>query len=151
MPNYVMNMISFDGSKEEIDKLIEKIKGNNVSLDFNKISKVPKKYSKNYFEEEKWKIENWGTKWNAMDINIIDNDYYFTTAWNPPLVLMKKLSKQFPKVEINIEWAEETGYDIGYITFKNGREIAVSELTKDEEMQYFEKLWGTMLNSFEEV
>ena len=71
-----------------------------------------------------WSRLNWGTKWNAYsqpDPRNTENTIYFTTAWNSPVDLMKKLSWIFPDVEIEIAWADEDlGYNVGKIKFKDG-------------------------------
>lgn len=69
-----------------------------------------------------WCCENWGTKWNASDTYIIDdNEIEFSTAWSCPVNILKELSKQFSGVEIAVDFADEDiGYNCGKITFLNG-------------------------------
>ena len=72
-----------------------------------------------------WSIANWGTKWNAYSIESIDDiSIKFQTAWSSPLLVIKTLSKQFPNVEMMIEYADEDfGYNCGRTVFKEGEEI----------------------------
>ena len=69
-----------------------------------------------------WCYENWGTKWNASDTYIIDdNEIEFSTAWSCPVNIFKELSKQFNGVEIAVDFADEDiGSNCGKITFLNG-------------------------------
>ena len=69
-----------------------------------------------------WCCENWGTKWNASDTYIIDdNEIEFNTAWSCPVNIFKELSKQFSGVEIAVDFADEDiGSNCGKITFLNG-------------------------------
>ena len=69
-----------------------------------------------------WCCENWGTKWNASDTYIIDdNEIEFSTAWSCPVNIFKELSKQFSGVEIAVDFADEDiGSNCGKITFLNG-------------------------------
>lgn len=69
-----------------------------------------------------WCCENWGTKWNASDTYIIDdNEIEFSTAWSCPVNIFKELSKQFSGVEIVVDFADEDiGSNCGKITFLNG-------------------------------
>lgn len=69
-----------------------------------------------------WCCENWGTKWNATNTYIIDdNEIEFSTAWSCPVNIFKELSKQFSGVEIMVEFADEdVGSNCGIITFLNG-------------------------------
>lgn len=41
-----------------------------------------------------WSWEHWGTKWNSYDGRFFKDDtaYLFSTAWNPPFPIMRKLA-----------------------------------------------------------
>lgn len=70
-----------------------------------------------------WNVRNWGTKW---DVGVGDEDKYpetelihddetvvayrFNTAWSPPLPAIEALSSQYPNVEFNLSYEEETGW-----------------------------------------
>ena len=78
-----------------------------------------------------WSVKNWGTKWNAYDGNIIDNDtieYY--TAWNPAIPILIELSKQNPMNEIKLAYMSEDPSCAGKMTFYNG------EVIQDDEYDY---------------
>jgi hypothetical protein len=74
-----------------------------------------------------WALENWGTKWNAYgqnDQRTKDNVIYFQTACSSPIDLISELSKQFPTVEILLDYADEdSGSNTGKIIFKAGSEL----------------------------
>ncbi len=76
--------------------------------------------------EYNWYVFNnreWGTKW---DIGMSDGNKYcetsldhedetsltyrFSTAWSPPLPVIETLSKQYPKLEMTLEYEEEQGW-----------------------------------------
>jgi len=87
-------------------------------FDFNKIHKMPKaledtvsptrdedkvkakrrlkKYgAENWYD---WKCKNWGTKWNSVDTEIIEDEkdgltYTFNTAWDCPREVVDKLQE----------------------------------------------------------
>lgn len=72
-----------------------------------------------------WSYSNWGTKWNAMEVEIIDNpeecSVYFDTAWNAPVPIFSALSKKFPDLIFSISYADEDiGSNCGYMNFANG-------------------------------
>lgn len=57
-----------------------------------------------------WCCKNWGTKWNACscsEANENSKTISFQTAWDTPLPVMEKLSKMFPAIEIQTEYADE--------------------------------------------
>lgn len=72
-----------------------------------------------------WNIENWGTKWNAYNIERRDDETLkFETAWAMPEPVIVALSKKFPDVEINVQYADENwGHNYGAVTYKNGELI----------------------------
>lgn len=78
------------------------------------------------FKGENWydfNVRNWGTKW---DVGVSNDDEYpetelmeetdtslayrFNTAWSPPLPAIETLSSQYPNVEFNLSYEEETGW-----------------------------------------
>lgn len=140
MPNYVSNCLYFEGDQKIVNAIVQKLKGKETALDFNNILKSPS--FKNHEEELNWRIHNWGTKWNAMDIEVDHDIFYFLTPWNPPLPVIKILSDQYPDVNIIIEWAEETGADSGTIIFKNGKDTYHTSFQDEKSNEYYEKLWG---------
>jgi len=72
-----------------------------------------------------WQTANWGTKWNAYeqysdDTNVIE----FDTAWSTPYALLVNLSKMFPQVTFEVEYADEDfGYNVGKYVLLNGETI----------------------------
>lgn len=89
-----------------------------------------------------WCCENWGTKWNASDTYIIDdNEIEFSTAWSCPVNILKELSKQFSGVEIAVDFADEDiGSNCGKITFLNGE---IEEyIGMDGDTDFALEVWG---------
>lgn len=62
-----------------------------------------------------WRYRNWGTKWNAYDIEKpSDNSIMFNTAWSGVPGLICKLGAIFPAVTIKYDYADEdTSYNTG--------------------------------------
>lgn len=85
--------------------------------------------SNNWYD---WNIRNWGTKWDVAvedfeeypETQILDENnemviYKFDTAWAPPVMAIKELSRQHPNLVIKLEYEEETGWG-GEIEFRGG-------------------------------
>ena len=89
-----------------------------------------------------WCCENWGTKWNASDTYIIDdNEIEFNTAWSCPVNIFKELSKQFSGVEIAVDFADEDiGSNCGKITFLNGEMEEYIDM--DGNTDFALEVWG---------
>ena len=133
MPNHVTNKIKVLGSKEEIKEVLEKVKGEEVTIDFNNIVPTPDDiFQGNVGRDEElkygnktwhvWNRENWGTKWNAYSTNIENDDtIVFDTAWSTPLPVIKALSKLFPNIGFELSYADEDiGSNCGVLTLANG-------------------------------
>ena len=64
-----------------------------------------------------WRLSNWGTKWDACEscINNNDIDYFsvsFETAWGPPIAWIDHIQQDFPDLCFELEY-EETGMCFG--------------------------------------
>lgn len=96
---------SFDISDNEIELGIK---------DFKKLGETYISNILNYGQPSwyNWRIENWGTKWDAIDSvgepkkGFLD----FDTAWSPAEGIMKKLCEKFPNEYIDWYY-EEPGMD----------------------------------------
>jgi hypothetical protein len=71
-----------------------------------------------------WRYEHWGTKWNADEVYISDNEITFNTAWCNPQPLLVALSRKYPDIQFNISFADEDfGHNTGTYILKDGNEI----------------------------
>ncbi len=103
-----------------------------------------------------WCCKNWGTKWNACscsEANENSKTISFQTAWDTPLPVMEKLSKMFPAIEIQTEYADENiGENCGQYTFKGGELKSMwqptDEETNKEALEFAAKVWDTELDSY---
>lgn len=138
MPNHVENKLKIIGDIEQIQKVKNFLKGKwddgtDKNIDFNNITPMPKWiFNKNLREadEEKygkencwleWSRRNWGTKWNAYESNLKDEEdtIRFSTAWNGVKDLITKLGRIFEDIEFEYSWADEDfGYNVGLVKFK---------------------------------
>ncbi len=147
MPNWCINTLTVSSeNSDDLKKfLFENKNGKDQLLDFNKVIMLPEEilYSKsNLTDNEKkilkqkygadnwydWQINNWGTKWNASNVDIIMDEklyYNFDTAWSPPEPWFYKLVKKYPNIDMHLEY-EEAGCDFaGYVSYSGG------DLTED--------------------
>jgi hypothetical protein len=79
-----------------------------------------------------WNLENWGTKWNAREVNLEQDDneaiYTFSTAWSIPEPVFRAMAEQHPTLSFTLGSEEEQGW---------GAEFSA----KDGEV-YLDKEWG---------
>lgn len=78
----------------------------------------------------RWCIDNWGSKWNAMDTNVIDNvTIIFYTAWSNVYPVIEKLAERFPDIKFDYCWADEDlGSNVGTAGFEKGETVHCSFL-----------------------
>jgi len=156
MPNHVYNTVTLTGNFRDLTKLklllnmpheCQHINGDNSISSFNFYSLIaPDKsvWDEYYGVEPKyedfkdrllhstnhwydWNIRNWGTKWNAYDVeqsdtfdmDDIDDDlnsitYNFNTAWSPPDKIIEALANKIEelKLKVTFDWfyEEEQGW-----------------------------------------
>ena len=197
MPNYVKNILSFDGDPAQVDRLFSAIQGENGLMDFNKLIPMPSELEieagsrtttgfKKYMEfvadtgfstemepaylavhleidrEEwalgkqayqniqkygcptwyEWRIQNWGTKWNASSAEVLDGRLSFLTAWNAPKPILEKLSQMFPSITIHHTWADkDIGHNCGERTYQSGVETQEHLPTGQDAIELGCDLW----------
>lgn len=129
MPNYVKNNLRIKANGEKILEILEMIKDEKGNMTFEKIAPTPEelmnepspqrdkdkaeKFKEKYGAEDwyNWRCKNWGCKWDAGESGFYEQDGYsmvsFTTPWSPPEGFIESLSKMFPKVEFEMQFAEE--------------------------------------------
>ena len=71
-----------------------------------------------------WRVDNWGTKWNAYAYDSSNSEFTFQTAWSAPHPILKKLSSIYPEVVFEHEWADEDlGFNCGKRMYSDGEII----------------------------
>ena len=158
MPNWCNNELKITGDKTELECFRAFAKGNGIvwdgedaitnaegdkvryeyDFDFSKfIRPTNKELDKPYGSGEAygyyWCIENWGTKWNACDIQVYPSEdqtgdeeigdeliYAFTTAWSPmSQKLFDAMLEMFPKLEFSYRFYEEGCCFVGESSTEN--------------------------------
>lgn len=78
----------------------------------------------------------WGTKWQPSDIDSwVDNHgelcYSFSSAWSPPLPIVKAIAEKFPDAEVTLKYME-LGNDFGgTLSYQGGEEILDHRVSED--------------------
>lgn len=68
-----------------------------------------------------WAVHNWGTKWNAYEVESDGDFVTFQTAWAHPEPVFLKLSAENPEISIKVEYADEDiGSNCGTVVYKAG-------------------------------
>jgi len=162
MPNWCSNNLSIEVSDpKQLVKVIQAITNNSERpFDFNRIIPIPEELAdtsspnKNNPDELKakygfadwyeWRVFNWGTKWNASDVELdIETPQQlhirFNTAWSPPMPVIKKIAEMFSFASITLDWEEEGGY-YGKSEFEEG--VMTSDFEGEMDCAYRWEKWG---------
>ena len=91
------------------------IDGKSIPVSDKEMKQFKKKYgSDNWYD---WSLNNWGTKWDACEPEILNNDINFfsvsfETAWGPPTEWIDNIMQDFPDLCFQLEY-EEPGCAFG--------------------------------------
>ena len=108
----------FKSYYDSVNKYDKEEKENVLSLGGQYLSNIGK-YGCSTWNE--WRKQNWGTKWNAYDIEIEGCVILFNTAWCGVPELIGVLSTFFPDILFEYSYADEdAGYNTGFGQIKNG-------------------------------
>ena len=125
MPNYCDNYLRIDGSADAVKTVIDFVKSSENAFDFNKIVPMPDYIRKGTTDwaDEKWSIENWGTKWNSVDTEVSNNAIQFLTAWSPCDPVIEALATLFPSIRLTYTFYECGMCFCGKRIYENGELI----------------------------
>ena len=129
MPNHCTNSLHLDGEFKHRQEFVDKNKGftwqdtakkgTYKELSFHAQVPMPKKHISANAKSAKddgwysWSSKHWGTKWDCYEEYLNheqdSTSYTFDTAWCPPFAWIQKVSRKFPHLQFEVEWAEEAG------------------------------------------
>lgn len=131
MPNWCDNFLTINADEKTVNEILEFVKSEEYAFDFNNIVPMPdyiytgmlgdeerKLYGENNWYD--WCCENWGTKWNAEDVNIDGESISMLTAWAPCIPVIAELAKRFPEAELTHTWYETGMLFCGCRVYQNG-------------------------------
>ena len=143
MPNYVLNSLTFS-VEDSTEDILEYIRGK-TEFDFDKINPIPPEISEK--DLRYWCIQNWGTKWNAEDIEVTVDDevraILFRTPWGPPLEIYTILSKIFPETLFEFQFLKESKRYGGAGLVQNG-ELTLNNADKKFNRKLYDEITQTL-------
>jgi hypothetical protein len=111
MPNWCACSLLIKGSSSDLNEFYETLNTSNGREDivyFSFHQTVPRPDGSDWYS---WNNENWGTKWDASDVDVITRTHTkflvrFNTAWSPPLSWLESVSSSFPQLTFRISYCE---------------------------------------------
>lgn len=167
MSNYVTNILTINGTEDQVAKVRDFIKGSNgESISFQSFFPMPKnlkgKRNVSYKYGGKtipvpdwmdWRFKHWGTKWDAEPIrdDAVDapNRILFNTPDLTCFEAILGLSVLFPEVTFNVIFSDATpelycgeytftgGKMTEYVCYDGLRNTDIGDISVDQKMEYF--------------
>lgn len=125
MANIITNILTINGTTEDVAKVREFIKGaNGEFISFQSFLKIPEELNDG-LDRMMWKYMHWGTKWDADPVydEAVDapNRITFNTKECAPISAMRAISSNFPDVTLNLIFSDEyPGQYAGEYTLTGG-------------------------------
>lgn len=161
MPNWITNRLTIKADNETLERIINEVKTDKQSLDFEKIIPMPenifrgnlgteerKLYGRNNWYD--WSCDNWGTKWNACnneyDAEIFNGTlvYDFETAWSAPYPIVQKISEKYKCACVLEYYDEDFGYNCGRYECTSGTVVKdVCFNGGDEALEWIAETFGS--------
>ena len=118
MPNWVTNYLKI--RKGDPQQVWDTIRGDEDAFDYNRLIPQPSDLYQEPVNFEMieanphnwytWNNQNWGVKWNAIDVRQEGDHITWDSPWAPPTPVMVKLFQMFPEHEFRYRWEEEQGF-----------------------------------------
>lgn len=152
-----IEVYTFNGKKEDFDLLNIPEKSEQAFLRVRPdIDRAAWDLGKQAFRNEqkygaatwyKWRIRNWGTKWNAYgyedDVHFDGKTPRFLTAGSPPQPVIAKLSEMYPDLDFIHQFAsEDIGVNCGEDEYHNGSLCGEYRPAQQEAVNFANGLWG---------
>ena len=115
MPNWCENTLTVEGDPRIVKQFKERVKGKGTALALAKSHPMPKGLENttppgdnpNWYD---WSVDNWGTKWD-VEAKLISEyeeslEYFFISAWSPPVAWLKKVAKEYPALRFRLKYEE---------------------------------------------
>ena len=155
--NDFIEVYTFNGKKEDFDLLNIPEKAEQAFLRVRPdIDRTAWDLGRQAFQNEqkygtptwyKWRIKNWGTKWNAYGykdgVQFDGKSLRFLTAWAPPQPVIAKLSEMHPDLDFIHQFAsEDIGVNCGEDEYHNGSLCGEYRPAGQEAVDFANGLWN---------
>ena len=102
MPNWCMNKVEFDREPVGIDEFLVSSDSGAMELDAMKLMPPP-----GGVYDYDWCVENWGSKWEPIELKLEGTTMTFDSAWSPPIGVYAALQERVPEATFEAYWADE--------------------------------------------
>jgi hypothetical protein len=124
---FCRNRLTVTGPGDVLESFVAGVKTDEQPLSFETIAPTPQELLKSGWYE--WRIEHWGTKWDAefddigepLRIRRTRATYVFLTAWAPPIEWLGPASEAYPELIFRLDYSDQDGLYSGVHEVRNGK------------------------------
>ena len=126
MSDLCRNRLTVGGDTQELAAFVEQVQTDEQPLSFETIAPTPEDLLKEGWYE--WRIEHWGTKWDAEFEDVTEPlrvrrtraTYVFLTVFGPPVAWIERASEAFPALTFRLDYAAVDGLFSGVKEVRGG-------------------------------
>jgi Ferredoxin-like domain in Api92-like protein len=123
---FCRNRLTVTGPGDVLERFADRVQTEEQPLSFETIAPTPQELLKSGWYE--WRIEHWGTKWDAefedigepLLIRRTRATYVFLTAWSPPVEWLRPASEAYPELIFRLDYVDQEGLYSGVQEVRNG-------------------------------
>lgn len=140
MPNWCDNIVVVTGDANTLSKFVQAAQSpvDNTDLSLERLCPMPDSVMKGEAitldsggviqtmsdAEYRWCVDHWGTKWDVEAAISRKSDecveYYFMSAWAPPVDAFCKIAEDYPTLDFTMKYAEPGCAFAGTTYFSDG-------------------------------
>jgi hypothetical protein len=135
------NRLTASGDTRELASFVDRVRTDEQPLSFETVAPTPPGLLKEGWYE--WRIENWGTKWDAefedvaepLRIRRTRATYVFVTEFGPPVAWIERASGAYPALTFRLDYAAVDGSFSGVKEVRGGEVLREAREPIPEEAQ----------------
>jgi hypothetical protein len=135
------NRLTASGDTEELAAFVERVQTDEQPLSFETIAPTPGNLLKEGWYE--WRIEHWGTKWDAefeditepLSVRRTRATYVFVTEFAPPVAWIERASEAYPALIFRLDYVAVDGSFSGVKEVRRGEVVREAREPLPEEAQ----------------
>ena len=131
MSDLCRNRLTLSGDTQELAAFVDQVQTDEQPLSFESLAPTPPDLLKEGWYE--WRLEQWGTKWDAEFEDVTEPlrvrrtraTYVFLTTFAPPVAWIERVSEAFTGLTVRLDYAAADG------SFSGVKEVRAGEVVRE--------------------
>jgi hypothetical protein len=129
--DFCRNRLTVSGDTQELAAFVERVETEEQPLSFETIAPTPSDLLKEGWYD--WRIEHWGTKWDAEFEDVTEPlrvrrtraTYVFLTMFGPPVAWIERAGEAYPALTFRLDYEAVDG------SFSGVKEVRGGEVVRE--------------------